>query len=416
MRFRPVYAFIIKELKHVFRDKSTLFWVFAWPVFWIIMASLIFIPPSIGKPYTIDLGIVNHDSSNTQFNGTTLVNILNESTYQDVKLFNVKIYLDESKLIEDVRNHRIDAGMVIPEDFGEKVFYGSSNLTIYVYAGDVQREQLINGMLSRFIDILNSRISKYKIEYSLKYIPPDIGVDLDLIRNVLYGIAKPVNASVHEVKPKSIASRGGLIGWYTFGAIGMVMLYTGFDIGSIMIIKERDLGTLNRILSSPVSFTEILLGKTIGGVLILCLSAFVSVLVGLAFGAEIYWNPLNILDWLLILDIILTAIFTIGVGLIISLFAKSSSSASGVSVVLGLILSFITGIWLPKWMLPKWMQVLADYFPATWGIEVIRRIVIFRVEYVEVLPDIFKLFIAAIATYLIGAYIYNRVARRYAEE
>ena len=415
MRVKPIYAFIVKEFKHVYRDKSTLFWVFAWPIFWIIISAAIFAPMASMKPVTLKTGVVNNDSSQTPFNGTLFVKILNETKYQDTKLFKVIEYDNITKLVRDVRENKLDLGIVIPEGFGNNTIYDTGVLTIYVYAGDVQKEQMIHGMMSKFLEYLSTSISKHKIEYTVKYIPENVGVDKETIVKYLYSIAKPINATFKEVKPKTLIDRGGVLGWYTFGAIGMVMLYTGFSIGSLMIRGEKDWGTLDRILASPATPYEILIGKTLGGVITLALAALASILAGVAVGARILWNPFNPVDWLLILDLFLTAIFTIGVGLIISIFSRSSSGAQGLSVVLGLMLSFLTGIWIPKWILPPWLAILSDYFPGTWGIDVMRDIVVFRKGLEYVVPKIIYLGISSTAVYLIGVLIYRVMIRSVAE-
>lgn len=417
MKWTVVKAFLVKDLKLIFRDKSSLFWIFAWPILWIILTSAIFIPQSVSQPITLNTGIVNHDNaSKYPFNGTLLTSILNETDYKEVKLFKISIYNNETRLIDDVRNGELDLGIVIPRDFGKSIILGQGNITVFIGMSDVQKGQVTEAIIKGFISSLSSEVSNRKINESIEYIGTYVNQTYrSYIVKWLYGIASPINASYNEIKPKTLSSRGLFIGWYTFGAIGMVMLYTGFGIGSLMAVEEKEKGTLEKILSTPATPSEMLLGKTLYGIVILGLSSIVSILAGYAVGGIIIWRLYDISYWLVIIAFILIALFTIGCGIILSLASKTSKGANGLSVTLGLILAFLTGIWFPIWMLPDWLQILAKIFPGTWGIDFIRDVMIYSKPLAEIYMKIIDLSIATLIVYLIGIYIYNTLIKRYLE-
>ena len=92
MMWSAIKAFIIKELKLTFRSKASIFWIIAWPAIWLLMTAYVFVPPATGQPMTLKVGVVNYDVGSTSpFNGTTLIQILNESEYRGAKLFQVKV-------------------------------------------------------------------------------------------------------------------------------------------------------------------------------------------------------------------------------------------------------------------------------------------------------------------------------------
>jgi ABC-type multidrug transport system permease subunit len=66
-------------------------------------------------------------------------------------------------------------------------------------------------------------------------------------------------------------------------------------------------------------------------------------------------------------------------------------------------------------MLPSWMRIIANNFPATWGLDVIRNIIVFNKPLSESYNAIIKLGISAIIIYLIGLYIYKISIRKFAE-
>jgi len=432
MKWKAIKAFILKELKITFRERETVFWIFAWPLIWILLAAFVFIPPTVDQPITLKVGIVNYDINSTYpFNGTYFTNILSEIEYRGVKLFEVTEYLNETKMVEDIRKGKLDGGFVIPEGFGEKVIIGQSNLTVYIGARDIQRAQISEAILKGFIERMNKDISMRKVNETMKYIvyfakeyvpamnfslPSKVNMTwIEFVRMWYTGLALPIDATFKSVKPQVLTSRETIVGWLTIGAIGMVMLYTGFTIGSIMAVAEKERGTLRRLLASPASSTDMLIGKTIAGIVTLGLASLFSIAVGIGCGARILWNPFKLEYWLVPLIFTLIALFTIGIGMLLSLIAKTSRGASSLSVILGLMFAFLAGIWFPKWWFPSWMRILADIFPATWGIDAIRSIIVYEMELKEVLPSILGIAVASAISYALGILAYKRLLRKYAE-
>jgi len=430
MMWSAIKAFIVKELKLTFRSKASIFWIIAWPAIWLLMTAYVFVPPATGQPMTLKVGVVNYDVGSTSpFNGTTLIQILNESEYKGAKLFQVKVYENENPMLEDIRRGRLDGGFTIPEGFGENLIFGQARLKVYVGARSLQSAQIAESILRGFIQGLNNGISMRKVNetlryieiYSEKYMPKNLTIPvagnrswLDFIRNWMIGLASPINVSFQDVKPKAFVERSSILGWYTFGAIGMSLLYSGLIIGSTMAVREKEAGTLRRILASPATSTDMLVGKTLSGLITLGIMSAIIVILGVyPCGAKIIWNPMNPAHWLAIILLILVSIMVIGIGMILSLIARTTESASNLSVVLGLMLAFIAGIWFPREMLPAWMRVLADIFPATWAIDGMRSALVYGATAAELMPTFLKVLAAATISYLIGIIAYKKTLRRY---
>jgi len=430
MMWSAIKAFIVKELKLTFRSKASIFWIIAWPVIWLLMTAYVFVPPAAGQPMTLKVGVVNYDVGSTSpFNGTTLIQILNESEYKGAKLFQVKVYENEAPMLEDIRRGRLDGGFTIPEGFGENIIFGQARLKVYVGARSLQSAQIAESILRGFIQGLNNGISMRKINetlryieiYSEKYMPKNLTIPvagnrswMDFMRDWMIGLASPINVSFQDVKPKAFVERSSILGWYTFGAIGMSLLYSGLIIGSTMAVREKEAGTLRRILASPATSTDMLVGKTLSGLITLGIMSAIIVILGVyPCGAKIIWNPMNPAHWLAMILLILVSIMVIGIGMILSLIARTTESASNLSVVLGLMLAFIAGIWFPREMLPAWMRVLADIFPATWAIDGMRSALVYGATAAELMPTFLKVLAATTISYLVGVFAYKKTLRRY---
>jgi len=430
MMWSAIKAFIIKELKLTFRSKASIFWIIAWPAIWLLMTAYVFVPPAAGQPMTLKVGVVNYDVGSTSpFNGTTLIQILNESEYKGAKLFQVKVYENETLMLEDIRRGRLDGGFTIPKRFGENIIFGQARLKVYVGARSLQSAQIAESILRGFIQGLNNGISMRKVNetlryieiYSEKYMPKNLTIPvagnrswIEFMRDWMIGLASPINASFKDVKPKALTERSSILGWMTFGAIGMSLLYSGLIIGSTMAAREKEAGTLRRILASPATSTDMLVGKTLSGLITLGIMSAIIVILGVyPCGAKIIWSPMNPAHWLAIILLILVSIMVIGIGMILSLIAGTTESASNLSVVLGLMLAFIAGIWFPKSWLPTWMRFLADIFPATWAIDGMRSALVYGATAAELMPTFLKVLAATTISYLIGVFAYKKTLRKY---
>jgi len=431
MRWSAVKAFAVKELKTTLRSREQLFWIVFWPMILVLMTGYIFIPPSVDQPKTLKIGVVNYDSgSTTPFNGSYFVQILDEVEYKGVKLFDVVEYENESTMLDDLKGGRVDGGFLIPRGFGANLMMGQATLKIYVGASDLQSAQINEAILRGFIEGMSREIAYRKVnetiyymrKYGSQYMPENLTIPgfnetlVEFLEVWMIGLVEPINATFVDVKPETLMTRSTVIGWYTLGAAGMSILYTGLNIGSLMAVGEKERGTLKRLLASPATSTDMLIGKTLAGVLILSLTTGLSVIVGIfGCGAKILWNPLKPEHWLVPLLLVMSSLLMIGFGMLLSLVTKTAKGASGLSTVLGMMLSFTAGIWFPKSWMPEWMRFLGDVFPATWAIDAMRSIMVFEAGLAEVLPDAFKVLGAMVVVYLLGILAYRNVLRRYAE-
>ncbi len=76
-------------------------------------------------------------------------------------------------------------------------------------------------------------------------------------------------------------------------------------------------------------------------------------------------------------------------GLLIAPFARSARGASGLAVVISLILVFTTGIWWPpKQMLVGPLRAFAEVFPPSIAFDIVRDLVVWRRSLEYILPKL----------------------------
>lgn len=418
---RQVYAFVAREFKLLISDKVALFWVIVWPIFWILMVAYVFAPPEASSPVRITVGVVNYDIQSEGFNFTSMdfIEIMDNITYNSRKLFDVRMYESEEKLVEDLKKGRLDAGLIIPANFTMELHIGTAQLEIMIGARDPYSASITQNVLSNFIGEFSRRTGIIKVNMTMTFIEqvykdnPEL---VELIRKYMYGLVSPVEVSFKEVKPEALATREKTLGWFVIGAIGMTFLTTGLSEGASTIYREKTIGSLKRILVAPISPTILIISLALGVIVILLFTALAVIIGGLLIArAHIEFNPLDPLHLLTVVLFVAGAYMSFGMGLILSLLARTYRSAGSLGVILGLLASFTTGVWFPKTWMPEPIRFIADCSPFTWVIDTIRGILIFEETFADISATLIKIAMAIIAIMLLDVLVYKYKLRKVLE-
>jgi ABC-2 type transport system permease protein len=432
MKGGQILAFIVRDLKVFFRDKTALFWLIAWPLIWVFMVAFIFLPPGTATPVQLDVGVVNYDTNvtNANFTSQDFIKILSNVTYEGENIFKVKEYKNESGLVDDLRHGKLDVGIIIPENFSWNLTFGTARLKVLIGAKDTYTASINYGVISGFLNEFSRRVSLVKVRISIKY--AEMAVKsynqtfmnqsnmslgpkyLEYMRRYMYGIAVPLNASYEEVRPEALATRENLLGWYVIGAVGMVFLYSGFSQGAAAIYRERSAGSLRRILASPITPTTLISALILSNIVILLVSAAILIVTGVyGTGAHIIFNPVNPVHWLTPILLLTAAYMSLGIGLLLAPLAKTEHGANSMGISLGLFLAFTAGIWFPKEWMPQWMQVLAEYFPVTWVMDTLRNVMVYNMSLSDIGIDLIKIAVASLVILVLDVAVYKAKLRKY---
>jgi len=420
---RRALAIAEADSKSMIREKMTVFWAIVWPALWVALVAFIFIPPEVGSGLTFVIGITNYDKGYNSISlGATLVDVLRNFTD-----FKVVLYNSSEDLLADLEKARLDIGVVIPENFTIETLSGTGKLYVYISGSDPQRIQINRGFAQGFfyqfareVALEKAKVyTKYFIMYSGNYtnmvIPGLNRSMIDVVNRSLVGLANPMDIVFEEKTPKALSDRPAMIGWYTIGAIGMVMLYSGISAGAMAVVVERESGRLDRMIASGVKAFDLLVGKTISEGLILAISSIIVIFMGWALNARIIWSPLNPRDWLVPLNLLLAYLMSMSIGFILSLATRSSRSAGTLGTVIGLLLTFTTGVWMPKSFLPQPIRAFADVFPVTWALDMVRMIMIYNVDTANLILTQIQVLATTTALIVVGIVAYRKTISRYVE-
>lgn len=160
---------------------------------------------------------------------------------------------------------------------------------------------------------------------------------------------------------------------YLPGMMAAGLLLSGFQNLAMDIALERGDGSLKRLGGTPLSPVSYFLGK-IGQVLAtgVLQAALLLAVAALALGVPLPTEPSRWLTfaWVFVLGIAASALL----GIALSSVPRTSKSATAVVIPIGLVLQFISGVYLMFWQLPEWLQNIASLFPLKWMAQGMRAV------------------------------------------
>ncbi|MCG2868575.1 MAG: ABC transporter permease [Candidatus Nanopusillus sp.] len=166
----------------------------------------------------------------------------------------------------------------------------------------------------------------------------------------------------------------GTTDYFSYLAAGMlsfIALFTSMQSGMSMV-WDRRLGVLDRLLTTPVSRSNIIISKVLSSVIRSLVQATIVLVVAVLLGMSFY-PGINIFDFLgayaalFLMSFGLSSLF-----LMIAIRASSWESQMAVMNLLNLPLLFTSNAFYPIDSMPSWLKPIAEINPLTYSNAVIR--------------------------------------------
>ncbi len=254
-------------------------------------------------------------------------------------------YFSVDQLGDAVSRGNVDAGIVVPYD----------------YAKDLARERpttvqfLLNAMNANTATISKAYaqgvIRSYNNGLRNQGIHPRIepvaGSDLSRRGQV-------------QLRPAFLYNPGLVDSWFIVtGVFGLLLILNSSLVSSAAMVREREAGTIEQLLMSPATTTEIIIAKITPLFFLLCMMMLVAIgVLKLAFGVPFHGNVL-----FLLFGGSLCILSGISIGTVIATFSKSAQQAQLTSFFINPPLSSLSGALNPIEAMPKWLQPLTVLNP-----------------------------------------------------
>ncbi len=162
------------------------------------------------------------------------------------------------------------------------------------------------------------------------------------------------------LQPAFLFNPGLVDSWFIVtGVLGLLLILNSSLVASAAMVREREAGTIEQLLMSPASTTEIIVAKIAPLFLLLSLMMLVAIgVIKFAFGVPFHGGIL-----LLLCAGSLCILSGISIGTVIATFSKSAQQAQLTSFFINPPLSSLSGALNPVEAMPKWLQPLTVLNP-----------------------------------------------------
>jgi ABC-2 type transport system permease protein len=282
-----------------------------------------------------DVRLAVYDGSKTQ-ESRRFIQSFSASGY-----FRVVERLDSVADVRDVLDHgRASAVIVIPEDFARQLGAGRPTTVQVAIDGSFSATALI---VSNYISAVINRHS----------------MELAAQRAASYGVVLPAEIQIATRVWYNAPMRS--VNYIVPGLFAVLLMAFPPMLTALSIVREKERGTIEQIYVSPVSPAIFLLSK----ILPYGLVAFVEMLLILVAGTLWFDIPFRGSLPLLLATSLLYVLVTVGIGVLVSISARTQVAAVLLSLVLTLMPAFLfSGFLFPIATMPYVLQLYTYFFPA----------------------------------------------------
>ncbi|PJC68013.1 MAG: hypothetical protein CO017_10245, partial [Zetaproteobacteria bacterium CG_4_8_14_3_um_filter_59_5] len=177
------------------------------------------------------------------------------------------------------------------------------------------------------------------------------------------------------------------------GLIAVIMTLIGALLTALVVSREWERGTMESLMATPVSMTEILLGKVIpyfvlgtGGMLL-----------SVAMAVWLFAVPLRGSFVLLMIVASLFLLVALGMGLLISTVAKNQFVASQIALVVTFLPAFLlSGFIFEIASMPQVVQVITHIIPARYFVSLLQTLFMAGDIWAVIVPNALALAVMAL--------------------
>jgi ABC transporter DrrB family efflux protein len=170
------------------------------------------------------------------------------------------------------------------------------------------------------------------------------------------------------------------------------------------IAGERKDGSLTRVFLTPTSNVTIIAGTLLFYVLQETMKTFLIVVSAVIFfGVVVKGSMLSVL-----LIVMLFALGATGVGMVLSVIAKSQEQYMALSMLISLPIMFLSGVITPVDNMPASLQLVAKALPVTYASDGLRAVMIKGFALTQIVPDIAFLLGFGVVTMTLSLLMFKR--------
>ncbi len=347
MSWRRLFAIVQKELRQMRRDRITLAMIVGIPVMQLVLFG-----------YAINLNLRGlstgvADQANTAASRAVVMDMVATGVIKPTVSANTP-----QELMERLRRGEISIGVVIPPDFERRRYEGREAVQVLVDGSDTVVQSAAVQLAQMPLD---NRASSNSAPLTAG---PGSTAPIGVV-----AFYNPQRESAINIVP---------------GLIGVILTMTMVLFTGVAIVRERERGNMELLIATPVTSTELMVGKVLPYAAIGLIQTTVILILGLwLFDVPVRGSMLDVY-----LAAILLIFANLTLGLLISTKAKSQFQAMQMTFFVFLPSILLSGFMFPFAGMPRVVQWLAEVLPLTHFLRLIRGIMLRGASLWELWPDV----------------------------
>jgi ABC-2 type transport system permease protein len=364
------------------------------PLFMMSMVGFIY--PSETSMSNVSVALVNEDEGYDSYPSASepliaALEKMNNST-------NMMTLVDASSLDEVrdmIQREDVEGGIVIASDFTLSLVTGNQGtITIVVDQSNPQMSALLQTALKEVFEQMGTWLAQQSVQ----------------------GLNSTVNESnsLAIVKPYSVRIEGAIPGDFSYfdfiapGLMAMTVMMSVMTGLPAAISQEKEVGTLDGMMVAPINRLAVIIGKTLAQTARgLLQGSLILVLAVALFGVTIHGNIL------LIFALLMLGVFSfVGIGVVLTSFAKDQETAMMVMMTLMFPMMFLSGVFFPIQQMPWFMQNISRILPLTYAATALRKIMVLGADASMITTELAVLIGVGVITISIAVPVFKRAMTR----
>jgi ABC-2 type transport system permease protein len=327
-------ALILKEFRQILRDRRLAISLILPPTLQLLLFGF-----ALNATVTnLRLGVV--DDSRTPESRELVANMTESRAFQGAGT-----YFDVNEMSKKIADGDLDGGLVIPYDYARDLQRGrTATVQVLLNAMNSNTATIGEGFAEGVIASYNQTLAGQGIHARFQEIAAPNVSRLGMVL----------------IHPAYLYNPGLEPTWFIVtGILGVLLILNGSLISAAAIVKEREAGTLEQLLMSPASTTQIIVAKLFPLFVLLCLmGTFAVMMMRAVFGIPFRGNV-----FLVVSAAALCLLCGISIGTFIATFTRSARQAQLTLFFVNPPLTSLSGAFTPVEAMPKWLQPVAQFNP-----------------------------------------------------